>query len=47
MFLSAGGQLTTPNVIAAAIFASVVFGDLPEETISPVSKRDFVLFFII
>jgi hypothetical protein len=30
----------------AAVFASVVFRDLPGESISPVSKRDFILLFI-
>jgi len=30
----------------AAVFAPVVFRDLPGESISPISKRDFILLFI-
>jgi hypothetical protein len=40
-------ELTAPNVMStAAVFAPVVFRDLPGESISPVSKRDFILLFI-
>lgn len=30
----------------AAVFAPVVFRDLPGENISPISKRDFIMLFI-
>ena len=36
----------TISVSSAAVFAPVVFRDLPGESISPVSKRDFILLFI-